>query len=227
MNALDGLPVVVIGAGPVGLAAAAHLHERGLPFTVLEAGDTPGRRGTAVGARAAVLAVAVQHRPGRPSAPRRRRLGRPRPGAPAHRRGAGRRLPPAPRGRCRSSSRTCATAHASRRSAGSAWTGCAPPAATPRPFLLRLADGDELLARAVIDASGTWATPNVLGASGLRRARRGRRGAASGARAARRARRRPGPVRRPAHPRGRRRPLGREHPARPWRSWPPPSPAPR
>jgi hypothetical protein len=32
----DGLPVVVIGAGPVGLAAAAHLTERGLPFLVLD-----------------------------------------------------------------------------------------------------------------------------------------------------------------------------------------------
>lgn len=36
------LPVVVIGAGPVGLAAAAHLTERGLPFTVLEAADKAG-----------------------------------------------------------------------------------------------------------------------------------------------------------------------------------------
>ncbi|MEO5873970.1 MAG: NAD(P)-binding protein, partial [Streptosporangiaceae bacterium] len=32
------LPIVVIGAGPVGLAAAAHLVERGLDFLVLEAG---------------------------------------------------------------------------------------------------------------------------------------------------------------------------------------------
>ncbi len=32
------LPVAVIGAGPVGLAAAAHLAERGLPFVLLEAG---------------------------------------------------------------------------------------------------------------------------------------------------------------------------------------------
>ena len=33
------LPVAVIGAGPVGLAAAAHLHERGIPFVVFELGD--------------------------------------------------------------------------------------------------------------------------------------------------------------------------------------------
>lgn len=35
------------------------------------------------------------------------------------------------------------------------------------PFLIRLADGHELLARTVIDASGTWRNPNVLGASGI------------------------------------------------------------
>jgi thioredoxin reductase len=35
-------PVVVIGAGPVGLAAAAHLVDRGLPVLVLEAGDQVG-----------------------------------------------------------------------------------------------------------------------------------------------------------------------------------------
>ncbi len=33
------LPVAVIGAGPVGLAAAAHLSERGIPFVVFDVGD--------------------------------------------------------------------------------------------------------------------------------------------------------------------------------------------
>jgi cation diffusion facilitator CzcD-associated flavoprotein CzcO len=35
-------PAVVIGAGPTGLAAAAHLLERGIDTVVLEAGDGPG-----------------------------------------------------------------------------------------------------------------------------------------------------------------------------------------
>lgn len=39
---LNALPIVVIGAGPVGLAAAAHLRSRGLEFLVLEAGDSAG-----------------------------------------------------------------------------------------------------------------------------------------------------------------------------------------
>jgi thioredoxin reductase len=41
-NRLTGLPVAVIGAGPVGLAAAAHLLERGLDVIVYEAGPTVG-----------------------------------------------------------------------------------------------------------------------------------------------------------------------------------------
>ncbi|RYJ00348.1 MAG: FAD-dependent oxidoreductase, partial [Actinomycetales bacterium] len=36
------LPVIVIGAGPAGLAAAAHLRSRDLPVIVLEAGPAAG-----------------------------------------------------------------------------------------------------------------------------------------------------------------------------------------
>lgn len=42
MTTAQNLPVVVIGAGPVGLAAAAHLAERGLDTVVIEAGDGAG-----------------------------------------------------------------------------------------------------------------------------------------------------------------------------------------
>lgn len=35
------------------------------------------------------------------------------------------------------------------------------------PFVLRLSDGTEVVARAVIDASGTWRSPNPLGGNGL------------------------------------------------------------
>ncbi|WP_124278139.1 FAD-dependent oxidoreductase, partial [Streptomyces sp. ADI93-02] len=40
MTTTANLPVVVIGAGPAGLAAAAHLVERGIEPLVLEAGSS-------------------------------------------------------------------------------------------------------------------------------------------------------------------------------------------
>src|SRR5215204_211075 len=42
MDDVTPLPVAVIGAGPVGLAAAAHLLSRGLEPLILEAGDRVG-----------------------------------------------------------------------------------------------------------------------------------------------------------------------------------------
>ncbi|CAM3842060.1 FAD dependent oxidoreductase domain-containing protein [Kibdelosporangium persicum] len=39
---MNEFPVVVVGAGPVGLAAAAHVLERGLKPLVLEAGPVAG-----------------------------------------------------------------------------------------------------------------------------------------------------------------------------------------
>lgn len=42
MDSVKNLPIAVIGAGPIGLAAAAHLLERGLEPVVFEAGPTAG-----------------------------------------------------------------------------------------------------------------------------------------------------------------------------------------
>ena len=39
---IEELPVAVIGAGPVGLAAAAHLVERGLQPVIFERGESVG-----------------------------------------------------------------------------------------------------------------------------------------------------------------------------------------
>ena len=38
----QNLPVIVIGAGPVGLATAAHLRERNQEVLILESGDSAG-----------------------------------------------------------------------------------------------------------------------------------------------------------------------------------------
>ncbi|MET8121944.1 FAD-dependent oxidoreductase [Micromonospora sp. NPDC005189] len=166
MNALDNLPVVVIGAGPTGLAAAAHLHERGLTFTVLEAGDTPG---AAVRQWGHVRVFSPWRYNIDPAA---RRLldeaGWVAPDLEALPTGAelaGDYLQPLAelpqlKPHLRYGARVEAISRLGLdrlRTAGRDTT----------PFLIRLADGDELLARAVIDASGTWRTPNVLGASGL------------------------------------------------------------
>ena len=43
MTQTDPLPIAVVGAGPVGLAAAAHLLDRGLEPIIFEAGDGVGR----------------------------------------------------------------------------------------------------------------------------------------------------------------------------------------
>ncbi|MET8230626.1 FAD-dependent oxidoreductase [Micromonospora sp. NPDC005298] len=166
MHALDTLPVVVIGAGPTGLAAAAHLHERGLPLVVLEAGDTPG---AAVRQWGHVRVFSPWRHNVDPAA---RRLldeaGWVAPDPQALPTGAelvGDYLQPLAelpqlKPHVRYGARVGAISRLGLdrlRSAGRDST----------PFLVRLTDGTELLARAVIDASGTWDTPNVLGASGL------------------------------------------------------------
>ncbi|MEV4728084.1 FAD-dependent oxidoreductase, partial [Micromonospora humida] len=166
MSTLDTLPVVVIGAGPVGLAAAAHLHERGLPFLVLEAGD-------AVGAAVRQWGHVRIFSPWRYDIdPAARRLlddaGWVAPDLDALPTGTELATDylqplaelPQLKPHLRYDARVEAISRLGLdrlRTAGRDTT----------PFLIRLADGQEVLARAVIDASGTWGTPNVLGASGL------------------------------------------------------------
>ncbi|MGW4498251.1 FAD-dependent oxidoreductase [Micromonospora sp. NPDC004336] len=176
MSTLDQLPVAVIGAGPVGLAAAAHLHERGLPFTVLEAGDVAG---AAVRQWGHVRVFSPWRYNIDPAA---RRLlddaGWVAPDLDALPTGgdlaADYLQPLAELPQLKPHLRYGARVEAiSRLGFDRLRTGGREQA----PFLIRLTTGEEILARAVIDASGTWGTPNVLGASGL--PARGETGAAA------------------------------------------------
>ncbi|MEV6596650.1 NAD(P)-binding domain-containing protein [Actinoplanes sp. NPDC051346] len=160
------LPVVVIGAGPVGLAAAAHLYERSLPFLVLEAGTTSGAavaqwghvrlfspwRYNVDGAARRLLDAAGWATPDLDALPTGADLVEeyltPLAKLPA--------LAP----HIRYDARVVGIARAGVDRVRTAGRDAA-------PFLIRLADGTELTARTVIDASGTWRKPNVLGATGL------------------------------------------------------------
>ncbi|MFI9596993.1 FAD-dependent oxidoreductase [Nonomuraea sp. NPDC052265] len=160
----DDLPVVVIGAGPIGLAAAAHLTERGIGFLVLEAGPQ-------VGASVAQWGHVRLFSPWKYDidAAARRLLeadGWTAPDPEWLPTGAelvDDHLAPLAElfgDRVRTDARVTAISrlgHDRVRTAGR----------EQAPFLIRLADGSELQAGAIIDASGTWTSPNVLGGSGL------------------------------------------------------------
>jgi thioredoxin reductase len=158
--------VVVIGAGPVGLAAAAHLAERGIAFTVLEAGDIPAAavrqwghvrifspwRYNIDAAAARLLSNAGWLRPDDDKLPTGTQLADDylQPFADL----------PAVKANIRYGARVTAVTRLGLdrlRTAGRDTT----------PFLVRLTTGEDILARSVIDASGTWDTPNVLGAAGI------------------------------------------------------------
>ncbi|GAA3119423.1 NAD(P)-binding domain-containing protein [Planomonospora alba] len=160
------LPVVVIGAGPVGLAAAAHLAERGLGFLVLEAGSR-------VGASIAQWGHVRTFSPWKYDldAAARRLLD-------AHGWAApdpdwlptGAELVEHYLAPLAAHPAIAPHLHLNAQVTGISRAGFDRVRTTGReaaPFLIRLADGSEITARAVVDASGTWRTPNVLGASGL------------------------------------------------------------
>jgi hypothetical protein len=157
---------MVIGAGPVGLAAAAHLAERGMGFVLVEAGPgpaasvrqwghvrmfSPWRYNIDAVARRLLLAAGWTP-PQADELPTGRRLSEQYLQALA--------APPEIAPHVRYQARVVAISREGVDRVRSAGRGHA-------PFVVRLAGGEELAARAVIDASGTWATPNVLGANGL------------------------------------------------------------
>lgn len=163
-------PAVIIGAGPIGLAAAAHLSERGLPFVVFESGST------AAGAIAdwghTRLFSPWQYNLDAAAQRLLEASGWTAPNAEALPTGHELREqylePLAQLPQLAESIRYEARVIAVSR-AGMDKTRTARREETP--FLVRIetADGrsDDVLASAVIDASGTWSTPNPLGQAGL------------------------------------------------------------
>ena len=168
-TALDALPVAIIGAGPVGLAAAAQLLERGQEVVVFEAGDQAGASVAAWGhtrlfspweylvdeAAARLLDEADWEAPPAKTLPTGQQLV------------DDYLLPlaavPALADRIRYGHRVLAV---TRRGMDRTRTLGRELA----PFVLRTesaAGVTETLARAVIDASGTYETSNAIGSSGL------------------------------------------------------------
>lgn len=164
------LPIAVIGAGPVGLAAAAQLLARGLEPLVLEAGPrighavgawghvrmfSPWRFNTDAAARA-LLAAEGWSAPDEEAFPTGAEL-------------VARYLAPlaataALRGRIRTGARVVGV---SRRDFGRLRDGAGRDAA---PFVLHVetaGDIDAIEAAAVIDCSGTWQAPNPAGSHGM------------------------------------------------------------
>jgi thioredoxin reductase len=164
------LPVAIIGAGPVGLAAAAHLVERKMPFVLFEAGPRVGHSALAWGhvqlfspwqycidpAAARLLETTGWQAPNPESYPTGRAL-------------VEQYLAPL-------AAHVAIAPHVrlNRRVTDVTRAGFDKMKTEGReraPFQLHIVgtDGAEeiVYARAVIDASGTYTTPNPLGASGL------------------------------------------------------------
>lgn len=159
-------PVAVVGGGPVGLTAAAHLVARGIPFVVLEAGAE-------VGAAVRQWGHVAMFSPWRYTADK---VARQLLATTAWQAPAGDALPtghdlidhyvaplsrhPAIAPHVRLNARVVAIG---RKDFDKVRTN----GRHQQPFALHLDAGEVIEARAVIDATGTWSTPNPAGSSGL------------------------------------------------------------
>ncbi|NEC91707.1 NAD(P)-binding domain-containing protein [Streptomyces sp. SID12501] len=168
MPGTDQLPVVVIGAGPIGLAAAVRLVERGIEPLVLEAGPVAG---SAVREWSHVRLFSTWGEVVDPAAEKLLApTGWVRPDAAAYPTGgdwAERYLQP------------LADALGDRVRYGTTVTGVAragrdrivDSGRDEQPFTVHVRSGDgveaRISARAVVDASGTWSAPGPMGADGL------------------------------------------------------------
>ena len=160
------LPIAVIGAGPVGLAAAAHLHRYGQPFVVLEAGREPGAairkwghvrtfspwRYMIDGAARELLEAAGWRAPDAEVIPTGDDL--------VETYVAPLAAHPSIAPHVRYDTRV---ASVGRKDFDKVRTS----GRDRQPFEIRLANGDVVEARAVIDASGTWEAPNPAGSGGV------------------------------------------------------------
>jgi thioredoxin reductase len=164
----DHLPVVVIGAGPIGLAAAAHLVERGIEPLVVEAGPVAG---SAVRQWSHVRLFSTWGELVDPAAEKLLApTGWVRPDASAYPTGgdwAERYLQPLADilgDRVRYGATVTGVARAGRDRIVDAGRD-------EQPYTVHVRIGDaaeeRLTARAVIDASGTWTVPSPAGANGL------------------------------------------------------------
>ncbi|RYG44894.1 FAD-dependent oxidoreductase, partial [bacterium] len=170
MGAAKSLPIIVIGAGPVGLAAAAHLLEKGEQPLVLEAGPT-------VAASVLSWGHVKLFSPWRyciDESARRllEKIGWTSPDPESwptgHELAEGYLLPLAATPELAPSIRTGAKVVSVARFGLDKMKNAGRDAA---PFVLAVEYGDgreeTFLARAVVDASGTYTTPNPLGSSGI------------------------------------------------------------
>lgn len=169
MTSIENLPVAVIGAGPVGLAAAARLVERGMQPLILERGKSVGAamlewghvrvfspwRYNIDAAARTLLEAAGWDAPTPDHLPNGREIVEEYL-APLS------RVPAIAKGLKLGATVTAVARHGLDKVSSDGRVG--------RPFVVRYSDTSgehDIAVRAVIDASGTWTQPNPMGISGL------------------------------------------------------------